>query len=353
MITNYEIWLCDDREQRLLQINDFVSFQYVKIVNGVGQCVLVLPATFNSQYFRVDGFVQILRNGRMDWVGLMRSIQIEQDADGQSTILTSVGLNDLLRRRIVAYAAGTSQADKSGYADNMMKAVVRENLGAQAGSERDLSAFGLSVQQDLSQGPTIHKSFAWRRVLDVLQEISDEANENGTPVYFDIIWNGQQRYEFQTFLNQRGIDRTNFVFSTEWGNLEEPTVKFAYDNEVNYVYAGGQGEGTSRLIVEVGDSARVGRSVWNRCESFADARNSETEDGVRVAAQRELSAGQPRQAWAGRIVDIPSSRYGVHFDIGDRVSVSLPGFGLYTAMIKTIKISVDVNGERIEASLDG
>jgi hypothetical protein len=239
----------------------------------------------------------------------------------------------------------------------MMKVIVRENMGASAVAARDLTANGFSVQVDLSLGPSMSKAFAWRNVLTVLQEIADAAKIAGTAVYFDIVPTSDTTCEFQTFANIRGNDHSAtsaqpVTIGVEFGSLATPAYEEDRSAEANYVYAGGQGEGASRVIVEVSDSTRIGASVWNRQEVFADARNEDTTDKVTAVARAALKAGEPTKRFSGNVVDTPGCRYGIEWGFGDKLTATYLG-AQYTAMIKAVTVGVDSNGnETITARLD-
>ena len=76
--------------------------------------------------------------------------------------LSARGAASLLERRIVKYTAGSAEASKTANADNMMRAIVRENFGSGAGSGRDWSSY-LTVEADTSLAPSVSKSFARQR----------------------------------------------------------------------------------------------------------------------------------------------------------------------------------------------
>ena len=54
--------------------------------------------------------------------------------------ITAVSLDDLLMRRVIAYKSGTSQSDKTDFADDMIKEYVDENLLNATDTDRNLPA---------------------------------------------------------------------------------------------------------------------------------------------------------------------------------------------------------------------
>src|SRR5690606_12984807 len=90
--------------------------------------------------------------------------------------------NELFERRIIAYASGSSYTSKTGAGDNLIKALIRENLGSLvsaanrdgADTGADISGY-LSVETDLSLGPTIQMAATRRNLALVIQELAQAA----------------------------------------------------------------------------------------------------------------------------------------------------------------------------------
>jgi hypothetical protein len=267
--------------------------------------------------------------------------------------ITAVAANDLLRRRIVAYAADSAEASKSGYADDVMKAIVRENLEGDAIAARDWSAL-LTVADDASLGPSISKAFAWRQVLTVLQEIASSAAEQGEPIYFDIVAVGNI-LEFRTYYGQRGTDRSQpdlsqLVLSPELGQIAQGSYAENHMDEATHIYAAGQGEGEEREVEEAEDVARVNASPFGRIEQLKDARNVTTTAALQDEANTALYAARPRCVFQASLVDTPQCRYGTHWHWGDKVLAQFEGM-TFTCHIASIAVTVENQAETITAAL--
>jgi hypothetical protein len=338
MSAKHQVWLANDAGTRIKLLKDLIELEYVRTVNEVGRCAVVLQGDFDTSLFDVDYRLGIWRKPEsgvysLDTgiMALVRYWQFATDQDGLTTIkLIGVDLNDLLRRRIVAYYAGQSQTSVTNQADDMMKDIVRQNLGSGAtdynsDTARDISSLNFSVQPDLTLGPSITKKFAWQNMLRILQDIAETSRSAGTELYFDVVPTSETTFEFQTFVTQRGTDRTwpsgtnPLIFGLEFGNLSQPTLEVDRLSEVNYVYGGGQGEEDLRDIRTVSDSTRLNASQWNRCEAFADARNCAKDSTacVDAAANDLLSAGRPRKRFSGTLLDTPATRYGVESGVSE------------------------------------
>lgn len=362
--TTHEVWLCDQYGRRLTIVDNLNDFEIIRVINEISYCYVTLPGNFHATYqtlIGVDYMIEFWRSPaqgamQLESVFFMRDITYEEDFKGNDVIvLAGPDANDLLARRIVAYAAGSSQSKKTDNADDMIKEIVKENLGSSAASARDLTDLNFTIAGDISAAPSITKSFSWRTLLRVLKDIAGVSAEKGTNLYFDVvpkvISSSEIGFEFQTFTDQRGQDRTYdsnnpVVFSKEWGNLADPMLRYDYTKEANYIYGGGQGEGSDRVIEEVSDDARVGASVWNRREKFADARNESSTDGVVNKAEEVLQENRPLKRFTGKLLDTPQARYGVDWFFGDKVEISYRGIQ-FQGIAKALKIKLDKEGNEI------
>ena len=357
MRTNYEIWLNDPEGNRLGMLSDWVSwFSWSRIVNGAGWFSVSLPGNFDHTLLRADDILEIWRapkGGRLkrDFTGFVRLIDFETDANGIDYLhVSGPDINELIERRIVAYAASSAQAQQTDQVDDMLKVIARQNLGASATAARDLTEEGFSVAGDLADGPSITKAFSRRDVGRVFADLADAAAANGTNVYWEIVQTGDAAFQLVTYTGQPGQDHTYtsgaspVIFGLEWGNLELPRLSLDYSDEVNYIYAGGQGEGSDREIVEVSDATRIARSIWNRREGFADARNESTTAGVTAAANAALEAGKPRLRFSGNLLDTDQFVFGRDWDFGDRVTVTYRGYQL-DGLVRSVRVDVNKRGE--------
>jgi hypothetical protein len=368
MRSRWEIWLDDPRGQRLALLEQAVEFYIQRSANEVGAFRVLLPGGVYDHLIRDDGLVEYWRapwGGQLKLlgVGIIRKITQADDDNGvEYTAIEGPDQNDLLDRRIVAYAAGTAYTDKSDQADDLIKAIARENLGSSStDADRNLSALSFTVGGNVSLGPNVEKKFSWRNVLAVMQDVAEAARQKGTELYFDlvpsVVSDSVIGFEFRTYINQIGLDRTEdsdnpVFFGKTWGNLQNAKMVIDRMEEVTVMYGGGQGEGSDREIVEVEDTIRSDDSPWNRREAFADARNERTTAGVTDKAKSELEKGRPLVRFSGDLVDTRQTRYGLHWEYGDRVTCSHRG-RQFDGMIRAIKIGMSSSGEEeIEARIE-
>jgi hypothetical protein len=356
----YEIWLTDTRGNTLDVIDEWLSLTYTRSVNNIGALSLELDGNYPAQFLKLDGRLIVARNGKndSDTAWLIRKISRQLDNNGQYTIVVNaVSAVELLKRRIVAYAAGTAYADKTDQADDMMKAIVRENLGSLAtDSARNISTY-LAVQNDTSQGPTTSKAFSRDNVLEVLQDISNTTIVAGSAVYFDIVAPTIDTLEFRTYRDYRGVDNSYpyglnpVVLSSDRGNLVNVTRTYDWNDEITYAYAGGQGTEEARQVTTASSRTRIGQSPLNRREGFRNASNTTDATALQDEANAALWEGRPKRAFLGELVNVPgTTEYAVHWSLGDKVTAEFQGESI-DCIIEAVQVTVAGGKEDIKASL--
>ena len=367
---NYELYLTTDTGVRLCDLDDALWFNASRSVNRIGWFTMGLPVTFDHSLLKRDYMVQVWRQpagGRLGlWrVYFLRGWRMEHVGSRERLTIWGPDCNDLLRRRIVAYYAGESEAHfTSTEADDLMKDLVTDamtdsNPATTAGSR---AWSDLTVAGDLTGGPQLDKDCAWKRLLTdagggVLSALAEAAREAGTEVFFDIVPDSVSAsaitFQFRTYTGQPGQDvSSTVVFSQEDKNLLDPYLEYDYGDEETYVYAGGQGEQDEREIQQVYDAERCGASAWNRCEGFADARDQETANGVREAGRARLQKYRGTIRAGGVPVDTTGARFGIHWNHGDRVRMRYRNRE-FDCIVRGTVLRMDRSGaETIDVRLD-
>jgi hypothetical protein len=370
---SWQIWLDDHEGNRREMIDNAAGFTVSRVKNSPGVCTIVLPTSYQD-YIAPDAMLEFWRKPERGAIGLFGLYFVRRwelaDINGtDKVVVTGYDAIELMRRRIVAYAAGSAYAQKTGKADEILWEVVVENMGVSVtDADRSLAAY-LSGTPPVYSCPEITMGFAWRNVLSVCQDICEASRQAGTELYFDwepyISVTSGINFYFHTYTGQRGSDRSAdsttanpVFFGRDWGNLVGASLAYDYTEEVNYVYAGGAGEEANREIVEVEDATREGVSVWNRREGFCDARNASSADPTDEITSRgnaSLEAGRPKITFSGTLTDTYQFKFGVDWFYGDRVTCS--HFGRqFDGVIKALAITVSDSGVetidvRIEANL--
>lgn len=360
MSASYEVRLMDSIGNTLDIIDDWLSLQYVRKINDVGSFTLVLDGNYNASYLKLDGRIVVFRNNKIDgntaW--LIRRVTRELDSNGRRNfVINATAAIELLKRRIVAYDAGSAYTNKTAAADNMMKAIVRENLGSLAtDTNRDLSTY-LTVEGNTSLGPVVSKAFSRDNVFDVLQDISDATVVAGSAVYFDIVTPAYNSLEFRTYRGYRGLDNSfpgglvPVILSSHRGNLANVTRTYDWMDEITYVYAGGRGQEANRQIATASSQERIGQSPFNRREGFRNSSNTDGATALQNEANAGLWEGRPKRTFLAELVNVPgATEYAVHWNFGDKVTAEFEGESI-DCIIEAVQVTVAGGKEDIKASL--
>lgn len=334
--------MSDNRGNHLIEIADYHSYNYVLncAPGNVGVLEMELKRGFNTAL--------LMRDGR---IGPWRSINgrpPHNDNGAQFTIETlryrstytqirAWHMTGQLDRRIVAYPAGSSYSQKAAApADDQLKAFWSENAGSGIVSadrdgvetQADISAY-VATQANLSAGASIAKAAARRKLLAVAQELCEASTTAGIYMTFEIIAPTESTLELRTYTTQRGVDRragsgSPVILREQAGVLENAQLEIDWHNEKTFVIAGGQGEGTQRLIATALDTVRMGVSPFGRVEDFADMSNVADSTSLQDDADAGLRNARPLVSFSGDLIETPALTRGIHFDLGDMLTAEDP-----------------------------
>jgi hypothetical protein len=369
MATQYEIRALDPFGVPIAILDRPISLSYTRTVNAVGKLTMQLARdAIPDAYIAADLRIEIWRRpdvGAMyldgDGPWLLQAEDRITSKDGRYRVIEAEPLITLLGRRSAMYYANTAQTQKGpAPADDIMKAIFRDNLGSSAGASpiggptRDWTSTGLTVDNDVSGGPSTSKGFAWQSVLTTMQAISRDAASIGAPVYFDIVQTATGAYVFRTFVGVHGTDRTigltPLTVSAERGSLADATLSTDWTNMATTVIAGGQGQDSARVIGVVYDSARAALSTWGDREAFIDRTQLSTTATLQAEAYAELRRRRPQQVLSGTVVNIPGAVYGLDWGFGDKLYAEFEGQS-FVARIDSVTVRLANGREDITAQI--
>jgi hypothetical protein len=287
----------------------------------------------------------------------IRKIVRQSDANGIKTIsITAYSALDIMRRRIVAYYAGTSYTEKvADHWDDLLREVVDENYGPGASdADRDLEPW-MIVEDDRSWGASYTHSFPWRIVLNVLQDIVNDVRTHGIYCTFDVVRTAPGIFEFRVFVGPRGIDHSSdsgipVIVSEDRYNLSTPQLAYDWQMEHNFIYATGQGEETDRVVKTAQDDTRIGISPFNRQEFNRDSRQVSIDESVQAEADAALEEHRPRRNFTGMITQTEGCIYGVHWGWGDIVTAEYEGMS-FDCHVEAVAVTIDASGTEIVTGL--
>lgn len=331
-----------DGTQFLDFLDDFTTAECVLAEGKIGMLTLTLPPGHNYANFRRDARVAFYRApaaeltagssglqlvGNTVWLIVGRRRRIERADAGWREIVTirAAHPNHLLARRVVAYDEATAQADKSGAADDLIKAYVRENFTTATDTARNWSTTTLfTVDGDVLAAPTIAKAASYRTVLTTCQEVAAAASANGTYTNFEVIGTERGPFRLRTYTGQRGTDRTatsgqQLTISMAMGEFNGVEIDEDWFDMANAVFAGGGGRQDERLTTFVSDTASIAESPYGWSEWFQNAGGTTDATVLNDEAFRALREHRARILFSGDVRDTEFATFGEEYDWGDRV----------------------------------
>lgn len=357
----------------LTEIENIIEWDFARTTNDLGWFTVRLT-DIDPRYLSPDNILEFYRTPvgstpRLLGTGFLRYWEWIE-ADGPPSIrLGGPDQLDLVARRVVAYNDPEVNWHKDGPADDLIKAVIRENMGTLStdpwynrGRAYDPDHF--IVAPDEGKGRDIEKEFQYRNVLEVIREMADASgwpseadNFVGLPIFFDCVYVGPAKFEFRTWSPLRGVDRTigtqvaPLIFSKEAGNLASPVLRFDYAEEQNIIYGLGTGDGTSRMVDPENDVPRENLSIWNLREGIVPATEETTILGVAIRAFNRMQERRPRVFFQGNLLDTPQTRFGVDWGYGDVVTIRYRGME-FDGRVDKFFIHVDSeSGETLTAQV--
>jgi hypothetical protein len=355
-MTDYQIWYRDPWGNLITTITEFFSLDMVRKENDWGSIQLELPPVYPNGFFRKDGKLELWRTapGRgmymeRDAPFFIRKIVYRDDEQGNRRvhILAHDAMQILDRRIIVPELTGTHYY-KTDYADDMMKAVVRENIGVLCDDPlRDQSAY-LSVAVNESKAVGISDNFAWQKILPLFQKWAQQSTDLGTYLSYDIVYTSPTTLEFRTYTGCRGTDRSSksdktYYLGTDGMGLSFANAAFDYTQEFSFIYSGGNGDYPAQIYKTAFDNTRISESPFGRIEDYIDA-TSDEDAVIQSRADQRLQETIGKFAISGHIEQSPQSIYGVHYNFGDIVCVNYHGFTV-DVHLDGLEIIVDETGK--------
>jgi hypothetical protein len=335
----WELWLGDTRGKRIVPLDKVIGWKVYQVANSIGGFQLQLPSTFPPDLLTGNNLIEFWRapsNSLLKFVsiGMIKVVELGSEEGKDTLIVSGTDQMDILDTKIIAYTEGSAQALKTDHADDIMKAIVRENLGASAITGRTLSAYNVTVEADNHLAPSITRAFPFKNVLTTLKEIAAISSQAGVPLYFRFVPVIQAddtigfRFEtsiYQLESNRGALSATPVRFGKDYGNMKDEVLKMDYGEERNYVYVGGEGEAAERRITEVSDPVRSIINPWNRREVFIDASQEKTVAGRQAKGNEELKNSAPKYTVTGGLLSSKKSIFGKDWVHGSKVACSIRG----------------------------
>lgn len=350
--------------QFLANLNDWIRIECTMAEMQVGTLVIELPPSHDPSIYQRDARIAYRRSpttdnlatlprlvGNTTWLLARRQLMV--DRDNQQTVrLTCVHPNALLARRVVAYDEGSAEAKKTDEADDLIKAVVRENFASATDTDRNWSSAFFSVEADVSAAPSIDKEFSYRTVLQVCQEAAAAAAAGGTYIGFEVfapLENGA--FQLRTYTGQRGTDRSSIsgqplTLGVAYGSLDDTELDENWLEMVSFVYASGSGKKSQRVVQTASDADLILASPYGRIEWLQNVTQTIDTAVLTSEAQRTLRERRPRLLFTGAVRDTEYATFMEEYDWGDKV------IGEFSALIVLLGYSSGRTIQQFDCRID-
>lgn len=319
-------------------VNDFLELNCTLAEMQIGVLTLVFPGVAHDAtkfvrgsriaYYRAP--TASLGGGVFRLVGntMWRIVRRERKVNSryeQLIRITAVHPNALLAHRVVAYDEESAQADKTGAADDIIKAYVRENFLTATDTDRNLAAARFAVETDVGAAPSVTKTGSYRTVLTLCQEIASAATQAGTYTGFEVFSPTETgAFTLRTYTGQRGTDRSStsaapLALGLTRGSLNTVELDEDWTQAVSFVYAGGSGKQDERVTGTASDTALIESEPYGRVEWFQSVGTTDDTASLDDEAARALRERRPRTVFTGDVIDTEAATFGDEYDWGDRV----------------------------------
>ncbi len=242
----------------------------------------------------------------------------------------------------------------SGNPEQAMLQLVATQAGPQALVVRQVPKLYVAPYSGLAGSTTVQivgtsdvaPRAKFEKVTDVLRKICTlGANNNipGSPVYHPDSLGFRVRQTtlggdpILLFEPLRSRDLSGDVhFSFGRGNLKY----FSYEVDapsVTSVIVGGSGVGAEAFVREF-TTPEPGNLDWGRFEAYSSESGTDTVDQMQATATQAFADGLANARLASNAADTPDQRYGIHYDVGDIVSIELAPGEFEIAPVQTVSL---------------
>lgn len=362
MTVETHIRIADPVGRHLITIpSGFVLDYIINVAPGaIGVLELTISPAVDPALLYPDGQVRVMRSidGNLAYLDNGAVYLIETfEFTAQQTFIRAFHMNTLAARRYVLYGNGSTFANKAAtFADNLVKTYWKENVGASIDASRegtqtqaDLSAY-ITVDANLSLGASIAMAAANEPLVNVLQRICEASNTAGTYLTYEIISDGSNGFFFKTYTTSRGLDRrygtTNaLILDERRGNLAEAKVLLDYHNQITAAVALGATAVTGSRYFGSAIDSLIALGPFHRIEGIINNSNVFTQSILDDNADALVRNARPLISITGKLIDTPQCTRGIHYDLGDMLSVRVPnGQTLLDVRLDLVHEHIDATG---------
>lgn len=365
--SNYFIKIKTPYNIPVLNVNEFYKIELFRSEYGVGSLYVDFPlkefinrnidVDWRLEVYRRTAGGELVRVGDTQWIVKLVRYKVDEN-NNTSLHIIAYDMMYLLNKRIVAYVDGTPQTSKTMPADDMLKAIVRENLGSLASDyHRDLSEW-LVVEADSSIAPVVTKSqFGMQMILPVLNDICQLSEAAGMYLSYDIVYDESTgKLIFKTYTQQRGANHGSnssapiyLAHHTDPVNimgsgLDYASIEIDATDERSYVYSGRQAEDVNAIFVEIENKIATNVSPLARAEDFITTGESLEYNDMMTEAHAWLQHKFRNLILNAHIQETNDMQFGIDYGFGDILALRYLGT-TFNIHLDEFKIIVEGDGK--------
>lgn len=348
----YTVQLYNAAGSPIGNVTGFLSVDVSRVLNAFDLAQIVL--TSDNYYFSSFVYGAIVEVYRQDpalgipvtreFAGFVVDV-VTDIAPITTRRIIAAGMEWLLQNRVIAYYANVANRTvfTAQPAETILKTLFNFNIGSSAttANGRFLSGVltGATTAATTGAGNTISIAVAGENLLKAMQTVQELAGGD-----FAVIYTAPATYTFTWYTGQRGTDRTASVqFSVDKGSIGRLRISESRIKDGTSAVVAGPGTESARQIVT---RPAVLPTGFDSREIWVDARNGQTNTtALQNVGTAELGAfTRGRVTYDADIVQIPSALYGVHYFLGDLVTV-YTGVTTVSQKIYGVKLGINSAGQ--------
>ncbi|WP_117168881.1 siphovirus ReqiPepy6 Gp37-like family protein [Paraliobacillus sediminis] len=266
----------------LHETDNYISLQYGPKFYEVGTFELhINQYTEGSEYFQKGNVIVIDKQGEKSM--LIRHREIGLDENGKSSEnwkIIGVTLEGVTDQRITVPPINDSHDRKSGPAETVMKHYIARHFVNPSDPNRKMR--NIEIAPDLERGWHISYESRLKPISEELTTIGKRGNLgwimyadlNAKKWIFDVV-------ETRDLTQDNPFGNTPIYFSPDFATIKNQNFVDSNSGFKNVSYVGGQGEGTERKILSVGEAAGIDRlEVFVDANDIGNGSDSDSEDNA-------------------------------------------------------------------------
>lgn len=319
------------------EIDTYTSLSFTRVWQGVGEWEFTAFGPLNPAVLTEGNYIMLDSDGHR--CGIIRSVEQQDSASGLTVTVRGQTLNGLASQRctipledpenggydlVPPAGSPVDQEGKSNVpAESILKTYAKRHLAEPLDDKRKIPL--LTVAPGQARGMKTVWMSRYEQLDGVLQLVG-EYTDMGWEIYIDL---AKQKLVFDVIpgtdrsTNQSGNSRV--IFSLEFESVENLSYAHDVTGLKNLGYAGGAGEGADRIVLKVTNEPEEPAGL-ERFETFIDCGTLEvTETDTALSLEEEgkhkLQDYPRTESLTATIAQGGSFLYGVHWDLGDLVTV--------------------------------